>query len=133
MATLNRDSDLLASSRCLIAEVLDIPNATAESAFCIGHTAVFSTHVGQVSRLHAMKVEGINFSMIGSWDAQGEVTCVFIFTVSSNNFIVAASIYNGVPWISIYSTSGEAIVSNPIKSSKGTSCTLFDKASTNFD
>ncbi|KAL6814223.1 mono-functional DNA-alkylating methyl methanesulfonate N-term domain-containing protein [Trichoderma camerunense] len=108
-----------ASSRCIIAEVLGIPNATAESAFCIGHTAVFSTHVGEVSRLHAMKAEGINFSMIGSWDAQGEVTCVSIFTVSSNNFIVAASMYNGVPWISIYSTSGEAIVSKPITSSNG--------------
>lgn len=133
MTTLKRNSDLLASSRYVIAEVLGIPNATAESAFCIGHTAVFSTHVGEVSRLHAMKAEGINFSMIGSWDAQGEVTCVSIFTVSSNNFIVATSMYNGVPWISIYSTSGEAIVSKPITSSNGTSCTPFDIASRNFD
>lgn len=133
MAIFNHNSDLLASSRCVIAEVLGIPNATAESAFCIGHTAVFSTHVGEVSRLHAMKAEGINFSMIGSWDAQGEVTCVSIFTVSSSNFVVAASMYNGVPWLSIYSTSGEAIVSKPIKSNNGTSCTPFDIASTNFD
>ncbi|UKZ73493.1 hypothetical protein TrVFT333_001140 [Trichoderma virens FT-333] len=105
-----------ASSRCLIAEAVGMPDATAESAFCIGHTVVFSTHVGQVSRLHTMKAEGIDFAMIGSWDAQGEVTCVSIFTVSSNSFIAAASMYNGVPWISIYSASGEAIVSKSITS-----------------
>ncbi|KAL7933812.1 mono-functional DNA-alkylating methyl methanesulfonate N-term domain-containing protein [Trichoderma chlorosporum] len=107
-----------ASSRCLIAEVLGIPDITAESAFCTGHIAVFSTHAGQVSRLHAIKIEQVDFAIVGSWDAQGEVTCVSIFTVSGNNFIVAASIYNGVPWISIYSTSGEAIVSKSITSTQ---------------
>ncbi|KAL7785971.1 mono-functional DNA-alkylating methyl methanesulfonate N-term domain-containing protein [Trichoderma ceciliae] len=104
----------IGSSRCLIGEALGIADVTAESAFCIGHIVVFSTHIGQVSRLHVMKAEGIDYTMIGSWDAQGEVTCVSIFTISTNNFIVAASMYKGVPWISIYSTTGEPIVAKPI-------------------
>ncbi|KAL6858489.1 mono-functional DNA-alkylating methyl methanesulfonate N-term domain-containing protein [Trichoderma novae-zelandiae] len=105
-----------ASSRCLLGEALGIPDAAAESAFCIGHTVVFSTHIAPVSRLHVMKAEGIEFSLVGSWDALGEVTCVSIFSVSSNSFIAAGSMYNGVPWISIYSTTGEAIVSGAISS-----------------
>jgi hypothetical protein len=66
-----------------------------------------------------MKAEGIDFTMIGSWDAQGEVTCVSIFTVSNSNFIVATSMYNGVPWISIYSATGEPIVAKPITNGPG--------------
>ncbi|PTB72969.1 hypothetical protein M440DRAFT_1340680 [Trichoderma longibrachiatum ATCC 18648] len=105
-----------ASSRCLIGETLGMPDATAESAFSIGHAVVFSTHTATVSRLHVMTAEGIEFSLVGSWDAQGEVTCVSIFSVSDKSFIAAGSMHNGVPWVSIYSTTGQEIVSGPISS-----------------
>jgi hypothetical protein len=108
------DTDYANSSRCLIAEALGIANVTAESAFCIGHIVVFSTHTNQVSQLHVMKVQGIELSLIKSWDAQGEVTCVSIFTVSSGTFVVATSMCDGVPWLSIYSTTGEPIVAKAI-------------------
>ncbi|RFU78399.1 thermotolerance [Trichoderma arundinaceum] len=104
------------SSRYLIAEALGIADVTAENAFCIGNIVVFSTHIGQVSRLHVVRAEGNDFTAIGNWDAQGEVTCVSIFNVLSNSFIVAASMYMGVPWISIYSTTGGPIVAKPITS-----------------
>ncbi|KAL7926328.1 mono-functional DNA-alkylating methyl methanesulfonate N-term domain-containing protein [Trichoderma austrokoningii] len=102
------------SSRCSIAEVLGIADVTAESAFCIGHIVVFSTHTDQVSRLHVMRAQEIEFSLVKSWDAQGEVTCVSIFTVSSGTFVVATSMCDGVPWLSIYSTTGEPIVAKAI-------------------
>lgn len=102
------------SSRCLIAEALGMADATAESAFCIGHIVVFSTHTNQVSRLHVMRAQEIEFGLTRSWDAQGEVTCVSVFTVSSDTFIVATSMCNGVPWLSIYSMTGEPIVAKAI-------------------
>lgn len=98
-----------------------MPDATAESAFSIGHAVVFSTHTATVSRLHVMTAEGIEFSLVGSWDAQGEVTCVSIFSVSDKSFIAAGSMHNGVPWVSIYSTTGQEIVSGPISSGQGAS------------
>jgi hypothetical protein len=72
-----------------------------------------------------MTAEGIEFSLVGSWDAQGEVTCVSIFSVSNKSFIAAGSMYNGVPWISIYSTTGQEIVSGPISTSQGESFIPF--------
>lgn len=124
---LNHNTDYLISSRCLIAEALGIADATAESAFCIGHIVVFSTHANQVSRLHVMRAQEIEFGLTRSWDAQGEVTCVSIFTVSSNTFIVATSMCNGVPWLSIYSTTGEPIVAKAITANSGMSFSYAPK------
>lgn len=115
----HHNTDYPVSSRCLIAEALGIANVTAESAFCIGHIAVFSTHTNQVSRLHVMRAQGIEFSLISSWDARGEVTCVSIFTISSGTFVVATSMCDGVPWLSIYSTTGEPIVAKAITTNHG--------------
>ncbi|KAK5998199.1 hypothetical protein PT974_00571 [Cladobotryum mycophilum] len=102
------------SSRCFLEEALDVAGVTAENAFCLANIVTLSTHTGQQSRLHVMRAEGAKFSNLSSWDAKGEVTCISIFTVSTNHFIVAASMHDCIPWISIYSLTGTLIVERPV-------------------
>lgn len=104
------------SSRTALQDLLGIPGAFAETAFCVHNIVVLSTHSGHSSQLHVLQAEGTRFSRTSSWSAQGEVTCVSAFVVSGNHFVVAASVLDGEPWISVYSLDGHPLTGRAINS-----------------
>ncbi|KAH8736684.1 mono-functional DNA-alkylating methyl methanesulfonate N-term-domain-containing protein [Ilyonectria robusta] len=107
------------SSRHNHADILRLGDIMAENAFCKDDLVVISSHKDQASQLHILEIDQMNVSRAMSWDAQGEVTCISIFTYSEQTLIVSGSVMDGSPWISIYSSEGGAIVSEALNDVNG--------------
>ncbi|KND90349.1 hypothetical protein TOPH_05044 [Tolypocladium ophioglossoides CBS 100239] len=102
------------SSRFHVEELLGIDHVAAENAFCADDTVIISTHGSQGSQVHTLLVTPAGIHHGGTWDVQGEVTCVSLFTASESKFVITGSVLDGTPWISIYSSKGEAVAAKAI-------------------
>lgn len=107
-------ADIPASSRFHVDELLGIEHAAAENAVCADDSVIISTHGSQGSQLHALLVTPAGIRHDGTWDVQGEITCVSLFAVSESKFVIAGSVLDGALWISIYSSKGETVAAKAI-------------------
>ncbi|KAG6041666.1 hypothetical protein E4U41_002940 [Claviceps citrina] len=99
------------SSRHSLEELLQMGKITAENAFCGNDVvALTTTSSRSASHIHIIAIEGMQLSLVKSWEIPGEVTCGSIFNFGGKKFVIAASALDGISWISIYSFDGKVIV-----------------------
>ena len=77
----------------------------------MGDTVVVSSHDAQASRLDILRLDQMNLSYMGSIDAKGEITCLGLFNKSSSTYIIAGSVENGIPCLTLYSLDGREVSS----------------------
>ncbi|KAM0557953.1 hypothetical protein ACHAPJ_005117 [Fusarium lateritium] len=99
------------SSRHIHADVCGKTSLIAENACCMGDTVVVSSHDAQASRLDILRLDQMNLSYMGSIDAKGEITCLGLFNKSSSTYIIAGSVENGIPCLTLYSLDGREVSS----------------------
>ena len=94
------------SSRFSFDLMLGQEGFAADHASVADDTVVVSTHGPEGSQLHTFTKTGARIIRGNSWNVEGEVTCVSLFTASNNAFVIAGSVLDGVSRISAYSTDG---------------------------
>ncbi|KAG6005861.1 hypothetical protein E4U21_007569 [Claviceps maximensis] len=100
------------SSRHFLEDILPMEDQTAENAFCgNGVVALSTTSSRSTSQIHTIAINGLQTSLIRSFDIPGEVTCGSIFDIAGNRLLIAASAVDGISWISVFSMDGKGIVS----------------------
>ncbi|KAF4340341.1 putative FUN12-general translation factor eIF2 [Fusarium beomiforme] len=112
-------------STCLIApaqssrhnhdEACGKPTLLAEHACCIDDIVVLSSNGANASRLDVLRVDQMNLSHSISIDAKGEVTCLGLFQTSSQTYIAAGSVMDGLPCLTIYTMDGIEVSSKVIQ------------------
>ncbi|KAM0438853.1 hypothetical protein ACHAPT_001614 [Fusarium lateritium] len=80
------------SSRHPHGNICGLDSLIADNACCENDIIVISSHNGQRSRLDVLRIDQMNVSRAASFDTTGEVTCLSLFTVSGNTYIVAGSV-----------------------------------------
>lgn len=104
----NRES----SSRHNHGEVCGKPSLLAEHACCTDDIVVISSHGANASQLDVLLVDQMNLTHSTSIDAKGEITCIGLFKASAQTYIIAGSVTEGLPLLTIYSLAGLEISSN---------------------
>lgn len=61
----------------------------------------------------------MNVTRVASVDTAGEVTCLSLFTLSGDTYIVAGSVIDGTPWIFNYTLDGQEARSHSMESHGG--------------
>ncbi|KPM34735.1 hypothetical protein AK830_g11834 [Neonectria ditissima] len=107
------------SSRHYHSDILGSSYTTVENAFSKNDLVVMSTHKDQTSQLHVSQIDQMNVSQVRSWDTQGEITCISMFSHSDKTWIVAGSVADGSPSVSVYSSDGDVIISRTLDAYNG--------------
>ncbi|KAG6017036.1 hypothetical protein E4U54_008585 [Claviceps lovelessii] len=100
------------NSRHALEDILPMRDQTAENAFCGNDVvALTTTNSRSASQIHTIAINGMQTSLIQSWNIPGEVTCGAIFDIAGTKLVIAASAVDGISWISVFSMDGKVIVS----------------------
>jgi hypothetical protein len=75
---------------------------------------VLSTHKHDKSTVHLLRIDQMHISRVGFWEAQGEVTCISIFTVSETTWVVMGVVVNASPCVLIYSLDGSLLIAKTL-------------------
>ncbi|KEY70872.1 hypothetical protein S7711_00718 [Stachybotrys chartarum IBT 7711] len=108
------------SSRFLLQELLEPGHDLAQDAFCKDNIIVMSSISGGLYHLHTLEIDQMKVSRKHSWDVEGEVTCISLFTLDQNQRVVASSMVNGMPRVSVYTLEGSVIQSESFALHRGT-------------
>ncbi|KAK2924087.1 Cleavage/polyadenylation specificity factor, A subunit, N-terminal [Fusarium oxysporum f. sp. vasinfectum] len=100
------------SSRHNHGEVCGKSSLLAEHACCTDDIVVISSHGANASQLDVLLVDQMNLTHSTSIDAKGEITCIGLFKASAQTYIIAGSVTEGLPLLTIYSLAGLEISSN---------------------
>ncbi|KAH7178438.1 mono-functional DNA-alkylating methyl methanesulfonate N-term-domain-containing protein [Fusarium sp. MPI-SDFR-AT-0072] len=100
------------SSRHNHGEVCGKSSLLAEHACCTDGIVVISSHGANASQLDVLLVDQMNLTHSTSIDAKGEITCIGLFKTSAQTYIIAGSVTEGLPLLTIYSLAGLEISSN---------------------
>lgn len=107
------------SSLHSLESMLGVEGIRAENASCANDVVVLSTHNNGKSQLHTVQIEGLGANGVNSWDIAGEVTCVSLFKISDDYFVITGSVVDSAPWISVYALDGKAIVTEAVDKRSG--------------
>ncbi|KAF7560773.1 hypothetical protein G7046_g3376 [Stylonectria norvegica] len=110
----------LQSARHSYDDTFGVSNMVAEHAFTLDGFVVVSTHEGDTSRIHILKIDQMNISHFRSWDSRGEVTCLCLFESRGSLAVVVGSTVNGLQWVSLYTTEGREDMSMSVDTSEDT-------------
>ncbi|KAL9572739.1 hypothetical protein ACKAV7_003138 [Fusarium commune] len=105
-------SNANAFSRHNHGEVCGKSSLLAEHACCTDGIVVISSHGANASQLDVLLVDQMNLTHSTSIDAKGEITCIGLFKTSAQTYIIAGSVTEGLPLLTIYSLAGLEISSN---------------------
>ncbi|KYK59685.1 thermotolerance protein [Drechmeria coniospora] len=105
-------------TRVSFEELLGPDVGTVDNAFVADDTVVISSHGRRGSQLHTFSL-AVKFNRDSTWDVQGETTCVSLLTVSNRFFVVAGSMLDGNPWLSVYTLNGSVIASQRVSNETG--------------
>lgn len=78
---------------------------------------VLSTHSNGQSQLHSLHVKENHLRHVSTWNIEGEITCVSLFSISDNHYVIAASVVDGNPCISAYSLNGTQVAARVLTNS----------------
>lgn len=84
----------------------------AEHACCTDDIVVISSNGASASQLDVLLVDQMNLKHSTSIKAKGEITCIGLFKTSAHTYIIAGSVTEGLPLLTIYSLAGLEISSN---------------------
>ncbi|KAJ4193419.1 hypothetical protein NW755_003411 [Fusarium falciforme] len=104
------------SSRHTHGDVCGLDSLVADNACCENDIVVISSHNGQASRLDVLRIDQMNVTKVASVDTAGEVTCLSLFTLLGDTYIVVGSVIDGTPWIFNYTLDGQEVRSHSIVS-----------------
>ncbi|CAF3504022.1 unnamed protein product [Fusarium graminearum] len=99
------------SSRHSHDEACGKTSLVADHASCFDDVIVLSSHGSHGSRIDVLRVDEMNLLHSTSFDAKGEITCLGLFKKSLETYIVAGSVKDSVPCMTIYSLEGREISS----------------------
>jgi hypothetical protein len=94
------------SSRHNHGEVCGKSSLLAEHACCIDDIVVLSSHGANASQIDVLLVDQMDLTHSTSIDVKGEITCIGLFKTSAQTYIVAGSVTEGLPRLTIYSLDG---------------------------
>ncbi|KAK2603782.1 hypothetical protein QQS21_004067 [Conoideocrella luteorostrata] len=97
-------------ARHSLESVLGIAGISAENAFYTNDLLVLSTYNKSSSQIYIIRIEGMAVSLVSDWGIAGEVTCVSLFKMADNSFVIVCSLVGRTSWISVYSLEGKPIV-----------------------
>ncbi|SCO23421.1 probable FUN12-general translation factor eIF2 homolog [Fusarium fujikuroi] len=100
------------TSRYNHGEVCGNPLLLAEHACCTDDIVVISSNGASASQLDVLLVDQMNLKHSTSINAKGEITCIGLFKTSAQTYIIAGSVTEGLPLLTIYSLAGLEISSN---------------------
>lgn len=83
----------------------------ADHACCFNDTIILSSNDANGSRLDVLQVDEMNLLHKTSFDAKGEITCLGLFKKSPETYIVAGSVKDGMPYLTMYSLDGHEVSS----------------------
>ncbi|PHH83522.1 hypothetical protein CDD83_2975 [Cordyceps sp. RAO-2017] len=102
------------SSRLAVEAVVPTAKLAAGNACCTGDTIVLSTYDVEGSRLHILRATEAGVQCSSSWGVRGDITCVSMLMSSGNMLVVTGSLWNEMPWISIYTLAGDTVSASAI-------------------
>lgn len=100
-------------------------NAVAGSACCADDTIILSTDGEQNSRLHTLLAAPVGVQRGSTWETKGDVTCVSLSLGSESRFVLAGSVVDGTPWISVFSLTGETIAAQAMTKRHGQPSAMY--------
>lgn len=112
-------------SKTALADLLAAPGIRIDKAHCASNTVILSVQEQEQATVYLMTQDGNNFSLTTRWQLAGEITAVYLFTVSDKVLLAVTVSNEGQPRFAIYNLDGSRVAETPL-SSEGTSADVAE-------
>ncbi|KAI5466573.1 mono-functional DNA-alkylating methyl methanesulfonate N-term-domain-containing protein [Mariannaea sp. PMI_226] len=102
------------SSRHYHEDLLEQGEIVVGAASCTDGFVALCVYKEQATQIHVLRTDQMSVSRVTTWDVQGEVTCLSIFTVSNQTLFAMGTVVGGIPHFLLHTLDGVSLINKSL-------------------